>query len=49
KYLDIHLVISNTEVMAVSSLPNSKLKVEFDIQKDIGFYDSSQYQVITLT
>ncbi|WP_444812542.1 YhcH/YjgK/YiaL family protein [Streptococcus canis] len=49
KYLDIHLVISNTEAMAVSSLPNSKLKVEFDIQKDIGFYDSSQYQVITLT
>lgn len=49
KYLDIHLVISNTEVMAVSSLLNSKLKVGFDNQKDIGFYDSAQYQMVTLT
>lgn len=35
--------------MAVSSEPTSKLKVEFDPQKDIGFYDSEQYQQITLS
>ncbi|ELZ4699878.1 YhcH/YjgK/YiaL family protein, partial [Enterococcus faecalis] len=49
KYLDIHLVILNTEAMAVSSLSNSKLKVEFDAQKDIGFYDSNEYQTVILT
>ncbi|MCC4085369.1 YhcH/YjgK/YiaL family protein [Enterococcus faecalis] len=49
KYLDIHLVILNTEAMAVSSLSNSKLKVEFDAQKDIGFYDSNEYQMVILT
>lgn len=49
KYLDIHLVLTNTEAMAVSSELTSKLKVEFDPQKDIGFYDSEQYQQITLS
>ncbi len=49
KYLDIHLILTNTEAMAVSSEPTSKLKVEFDPQKDIGFYDSEQYQQITLS
>lgn len=49
KYLDIHLVVSNTEEMAVSAAVDSTLKVDFDVQQDIGFYDSEVYQMVTLT
>ncbi|NYS49541.1 YhcH/YjgK/YiaL family protein [Streptococcus danieliae] len=49
KYLDIHLVVSNTEKMAVSAAVDATLKVDFDVQQDIGFYDSEIYQMVTLT
>ncbi|MVX59345.1 YhcH/YjgK/YiaL family protein [Streptococcus danieliae] len=49
KYLDIHLVVSNTEKMAVSAAVDATLKVDFDTQQDIGFYDSEIYQMVTLT
>ena len=35
--------------MAVSAATDSTLKVDFDAQQDIGFYDSEIYQMVTLT
>lgn len=49
KYLDIHLVVSNTEKMAVSTLENAKLTEEFDEEQDFALYDSDAYQLVTLT
>lgn len=49
KYLDIHLVVSNIELTAVASPIKARIKKEFDEQKDIGFYNSSEYQMVQLT
>ncbi len=48
KYLDIHIVITNKEKMAVTSFERGTVKEAFSVQKDIGFYDSTDYQMVVL-
>lgn len=49
KYLDIHIVIENMEAMAVTTIEDSTLKQSFNVQDDIGFYNSNFYQTVILT
>ncbi|ARJ51619.1 YhcH/YjgK/YiaL family protein [Staphylococcus lutrae] len=48
KYIDIHLVIHNTEEMAVSALQDARSKAEFDVENDFELFDSDHYQIIKL-
>ncbi|MGT2911698.1 YhcH/YjgK/YiaL family protein [Streptococcus cameli] len=48
KYLDIHLVVSNTEDMAISSKNNTKITKEYDEENDIEFYSGKIEQLIHL-
>ncbi|MFM9295098.1 YhcH/YjgK/YiaL family protein [Streptococcus sp. ST14] len=48
KYLDIHIVVENTEKMAVTSPVRAQSRVPFSEEKDIAFYDSKDYQIVEL-
>ncbi|HDK5691102.1 TPA: YhcH/YjgK/YiaL family protein, partial [Staphylococcus pseudintermedius] len=48
KYLDIHLVISNTEKMAVSTPQDASSKTEFDVENDFELFNSKKYQIVEL-
>ncbi|PZO95315.1 YhcH/YjgK/YiaL family protein [Streptococcus halichoeri] len=49
QYLDIHLVLTNTEKIAVAAPASSQLKVAFDDAQDFALYESEQYQLLELT
>ncbi|KAA9244006.1 YhcH/YjgK/YiaL family protein [Lactobacillus mulieris] len=48
-YLDIHLVVKNTEKIAVTSLPYATQVDPYSEKDDVLFYKSDLYQTITLT
>lgn len=48
KSLDIHIVVENTEKMAVTSPVRAQSRVPFSEEKDIAFYDSKDYQIVEL-
>ncbi|HGP8523044.1 beta-galactosidase subunit beta [Streptococcus pneumoniae] len=48
KYLDIHIVVENTEKMAVTSPVRAQSRVPFSEEKNIAFYDSKDYQIVEL-
>lgn len=48
KYLDIHLVLENTEDMAVSSVKNTTVSQPYNNEKDIELYEGKMEQLIHL-
>ena len=49
KYLDVHLVIENTEDMAVSTAQSTTISQTYDEAKDIEFYQGKVEQLVHLT
>ncbi|MCC3167997.1 YhcH/YjgK/YiaL family protein [Streptococcus sanguinis] len=48
KYLDIHLVLENTEDMAVSSVKSTTVSQPYNKEKDIELYEGKVEQLIHL-
>lgn len=48
KYLDIHLVLENTEDMAVSSVKSATVSQPYNKEKDIELYEGKAEQLIHL-
>lgn len=48
KYLDIHLVLENTEDMAVSSVKSATVSQPYNKEKDIELYEGKVEQLIHL-
>ena len=48
KYLDIHLVLENTEDMAVSSVKSTRVSQPYNKEKDIELYEGKVEQLIHL-
>ncbi len=48
KYLDVHLVIENTEDMAVSTAQSTTISQTYDEAKDIEFYQGKVEQLVHL-
>ena len=48
KYLDIHLVLENTEDMAVSSVKSTTVSQPYNNEKDIELYEGKMEQLIHL-
>lgn len=48
KYLDIHLVLENTEDMAVSSVKSTTVSQPYNNEKDIELYEGKVEQLIHL-
>lgn len=49
KYLDIHLLVNNTEVIAVAPLSKSVETAAYDDDDDFSLHHSEDYQLVTLT
>ncbi|MCU9533349.1 YhcH/YjgK/YiaL family protein [Streptococcus sp. CSL10205-OR2] len=49
KYLDVHMVLENTENMAVSTTKSTQLTKAYDEEKDIAFYAGDYEQIVRLT